>query len=129
MGTGIDNSPSWLSRIVFGRNPKRTAVRALLLILLSLVAFKFVLMPIRVVGISMAPNYIHGQIKFVNRLAYLKARPMRGDVVAIRINGARAVLLKRVIGLPGETIAVEQGTVRINGEPLEELYVKNQKAP
>src|SRR5437870_1055696 len=64
MGTGIDNSPSWLSRIVFGRNPKRTAV-----------------------------------------------------------------LLKRVIGLPGETIAVEQGIVRINGEPLEELYVKNQKAP
>src|SRR2546422_9544584 len=119
VGTGVDNSPSWVSRIVFGRNPKRTAVRAVLLVILSLVVFKFVLLPIRVVGISMAPNYHHGQINFVNRLAYLKARPKRGDVVAIRINGERALLLKRVIGLPGETVAWEEGIVRINAWPLE----------
>jgi len=79
--------------------------------------------PILVQGISMQPTYRDGQRRFLNKLAYRSAQPRRGDVIGIREAGKQVLLLKRVIGLPGERLRIVQGTVLINGEPLEESYL------
>ena len=49
--------------------------------------------------------------------------PGRGDVVGIRLAGPRVMYHKRVVGLPGESVAFHQGRLLINGRELEEPYV------
>jgi signal peptidase I len=118
----VQHTPYWL-RFIFGRNPAWTFVRILFVVLVSLFLFKFVLVPIRVTGDSMLPNYRNGQIKFVNRLAFAKIDPQRGEVVAVEFqSGKEILLLKRIIGLPGETFQVQEGEVLINGRKIEEPY-------
>jgi signal peptidase I len=117
--------PSWLQRVLVGRHPKRTLGRIVVLVVVSLVIFKFVFQPIRVQGVSMLPTYREGGIHFVNRLAYLFHTPRRGDVVAIRMQaGEHVMYMKRIVGLPGETVSFHQGCLYINGQPLDEPYVK-----
>jgi signal peptidase I len=120
-----EQSPSWLQRVLIGRNPKRTLVRVVVLVVVSLVVFHYVLQPIRVQGRSMLPTYQDHGIHVVYRLAYLSHEPRRGDVVAIRLlAGEHVMYMKRIIGLPGESVAFHQGRLYINGEPLDEPYVK-----
>jgi signal peptidase I len=117
--------PQWLRHIVIGRNPKWTLARLAFLIVAVLVIFNFVLTPpIRVTGRSMLPTFHDGQINFLNRLAYVSHDPQRGDVVGLRYSGEHVMLLKRIVGLPGEDVSFENGKLLINGEPLEEPYVK-----
>jgi len=83
-------------------------------------------------GISMAPTYANHSIHFVNRLAYLRHEPQRGDVVGIRLtppNGLSSphiMYFKRIIGLPGEAISFEDGRVLVNGQVLGEPYEKGR---
>jgi signal peptidase I len=112
----------WL-RFIVGRKPKWTLIRLGIWIVLSVVLFKFILVPIRVTGISMEPTYHDGRINFVNRLAYKWSKPQRGDVVSIRTTGEHIMYMKRIIGLPGETISIRRGVVHINDEPLNEPYL------
>jgi len=72
----------------------------------------------------MMPTYRDNQINVVNHLAYRGREPQRGDVVAIRFAGPRMLLMKRVVGLPGETVAFDSGKLLINGIPVDEPYVK-----
>jgi signal peptidase I len=116
--------PSWLRTILIGRRPERTLVRIVVLVVTCFVFFRFVFLPIRVEGASMAPTYKDRRVNFVNRLAYLLHEPQRGDVVAIRLSGISVMYMKRIVGLPGETIAFHDGRVYINGQPLAEPYVK-----
>jgi signal peptidase I len=116
--------PRWLRIVVVGRNPKVTLVRAIVLGVLCILGYKSTLLHIRVEGISMLPTYQDGSAHFVNRLAYLWHEPRRGDVVSIRLAGIHLMFLKRVIGLPGETVAFVNGQVLINGEVLDEPYEK-----
>ncbi len=116
--------PRWLQIMVIGRNPKATLVRVVVLVVTSFVVFRFILLPIRVEGISMLPNYKNRSWNFVNRIAYLQREPQRGDVVSIRLAGPHVMYMKRIIGLPGETVAFANGRVLINGEVLEEPYEK-----
>lgn len=108
-----------------GRNPRVTFIRILVLVAVCFVVFKFILLPLRVTGISMEPTYPDRSINFLNRLAYLAHEPRRGDVVNIRYAGPHVMLMKRIVGLPGETIEFIHGTVFINGSPLAEPYKKN----
>lgn len=123
---GDQAQSSSLLRFVFGRNPTWTIVRILLLLFATIVVFKFILVPIRVTGDSMFPTYRNGQVKFVNKLAYTKKDPQRGDVVAVEYAGKQVLLLKRVIAVPGETFQVINGEVAINGQLLEEPYTKGR---
>jgi signal peptidase I len=107
-----------------GRNPRVTLIRLGILVVVSFVLFHFVLLPVRVDGISMEPTYKDRSVNFVNRLAYLWHEPRRGDIVSVRYAGYHAMLMKRVIGLPGDTVAFDAGTVLINGQPLDEPYRK-----
>jgi len=115
-------------RLVFGANPAITLIRAAVLFGVSMFLFTVVVIPIRVQGISMLPNFRDNSIHFVLKIAYLKNRPQRGDIVAVKFIGNKIALLKRVIGLPGEKLSIKDGIVYINGEPLEEPYVKFKRA-
>jgi signal peptidase I len=118
---------SLLRRIVFGSYPRRTAVRILVLAVVSFVTFRWVLIPVRTEGISMQPTYESGSLKFVNRLAFIPHPPARGDVVAIRLAGPHVVYVKRIVALPGERVQIVQGQVLVNGVPLVEPYVHNRR--
>jgi signal peptidase I len=127
MGTTADaaQAPSGLNRVLFGRNPKRTLVRIVILVAVCCIIRGFVLLPVKVEGPSMMPTYQDRAVHVINRLSYLFHEPRRGDVVAIRmLAGEHMMYLKRIVGLPGETVAFHKGELYINGKPVEEPYVK-----
>jgi len=74
-------------------------------------------------GASMQPNFETGEWIIVNRLPYLLGEPQRGDVVILDFPEPQEDLIKRLIGLPGETVAIHDGLVFINGVPLNEPYI------
>ena len=79
---------------------------------------------VSVIGDSMNPGLKNGDITLVNRLVYDVRKPRRGDIIAFKPNGNEGshYYMKRVIGLPGETIECKDGTIFIDGEMLEEDY-------
>jgi signal peptidase I len=112
-----------LRELLVGRSPARSLIRGLVLGAVLMAGSRFLLVPVRAHGISMVPTYEEGQLLFANRLAYRFGRPVhRGDVVAITLKAGNAVLVKRVIGLPGERVRIDQGQVYVNGQPLDEPY-------
>jgi signal peptidase I len=115
--------PWWL-RILVGRRPALTLVRVAIWVAAAFFIFRVVLLPVRVDGVSMMPTYKNGGVNFINRWAYARHHPLRGDVVSIRFAGPHVMLLKRIIALPGERVAIHKGIVYIDGEPLDEPYVK-----
>ena len=126
MDTEADRSilPRWLRIALVGRNPRFTMVRIAVLVAVVFLVRTFVLLPIRVKGPSMMPTYQDSGINFVNRLAYLASDPKRFDVIAIRTSGTSIMYMKRIIGLPGETVQFRRGRTYIDGVLLEEPYVK-----
>jgi signal peptidase I len=122
--------PAWLRIALIGRKPKRTLIRAAVLAVLCYVffkffIFKFFLLPVRIEGNSMFPTYHDWGVNFVYRLAYRHAEPQRGDVVGIRMAGPSIMLMKRIVGLPGETVAFDHGVLLVNGAPIAEPYLKH----
>ena len=100
-------------------------MRGLVVAAALLLASQLLLTPVRAHGISMFPTYEEGQLLLVNRLAYRFGRPVhRGDVVAITLKGGAAVLVKRIIGLPGERVRIEGGQVFVDDRPLDEPYCR-----
>ncbi len=114
----------WIKRVLIGSDPTRTLARIVIWVAVCLLAYKFALVPIKVQGISMMPTYKEGRVNFVNKLAYLFHEPRRGDTVAIKLAGEHVMYLKRIIALPGETLEFHGGHAFINGQVLDEPYVK-----
>lgn len=113
-------------------------------ILLAVVLFlgiNFVSARVRVEGYSMRPTLDDGQYVLVSRLAYRNHQFQRGDVIIFRppmhpeesfwrrligfpsLHDRYEDYVKRVIGLPGETVTIENGRVFINGQELFEPYI------
>ena len=99
-------------------------IRVVLIALAAYGVFGHLLIPMRIQGESMAPTYANGGFNFCWRPAYLFRNPQRFDVVAIRLAGRRVILLKRVVGLPGESVAFRKGILYINDQPLDEPHVR-----
>jgi signal peptidase I len=123
MSQPVENRAPWWQVMAIGRNPRTTLVRMSITLVLVFIGFRASLQPILVQGISMQPTYQEGQRRFLNKLAYRAAPPQRGDVIGIREAGKQVLLLKRVVGLPGERLRIVQGTVLIDGQPLDEPYL------
>jgi signal peptidase I len=105
------------ARAVLNRRPWCWALAALTISVLLVAS------PIRfavVVGTSMAPGLRTGDLLVVDTHAYTRAAPERGDTVVARYR--KDVIVKRVVGLPGEEVEVHHGNVRINGTALLERY-------
>lgn len=75
-------------------------------------------------GASMEPTFYTSERVIVDRVTMLLGGPSRGDVVVLDSPRQDELLIKRVIGLPGETVTVQAGRVTINGTLLEEPYVQ-----
>jgi len=73
------------------------------------------------VGQSMSPQIEQGEAVLINKASYTFAKPQRYDVIAFKNTDGR-VCIRRVIGLPGESVSIIDGTVYINGEALDRFY-------
>jgi signal peptidase I len=99
---------------------------ATVLLILGLVCHYFFFTVLVVRGKSMLPNYTDGEVLVINKIAYRYAPPARGDVVAMNWPGeTEKRFIKRIVGLPGETVTVGDGRVFINGVLLKESYLAN----
>ena len=102
-------------------------------IALALIIFFVVQLTVQnynVQGISMVPGLNNGEYVFVNKLAYLSHDPDRGDVIVFHWPLDTSIdFIKRVIGLPGDTIATDSTTVRVNGVLLNEPYISQASNP
>lgn len=81
---------------------------------------------------SMEPTIMVGDRVFGSRLAYNKADPQRGDIVIFKFpDNEKVYYVKRIIGLPGDTVDIYNGRVYLNGSetPLDEPYVATEQLP
>jgi signal peptidase I len=112
------------SRLLF-----RDLIFALMLLALLMV---FIIQPVKVEGTSMLPYLHDGERIFVNKLIYYDEyrwapKVYRGDIVVFWFpEDPTKSYIKRVIGLPGDTVEVHEGHVRVNGKELDEVYLDPQ---
>lgn len=104
--------------------------------LLALLINSFVFFFARVEGSSMLGTLKDGEVLFVWRAGYVFGQPQRGDIVICHypktkdgryLDQKNTCYVKRVIGLPGDTVSIRQGTVYINGEALKESYLETER--
>ncbi len=82
---------------------------------------------VQVVGPSMNTTYQDGDTVLVNKLVGTVIRPKRYDVIAFRqIDFGSYYEIKRIVGLPGETVQIKDGTVYIDGAPLSDSPIKDK---
>ena len=79
----------------------------------------------RIEGDSMEPNLHDGEYVLIDKISYVLHPPERGDVVVFTPPNNERDYIKRVIGLPGDTVEVKSGQVYVNGVVLDEPYLKN----
>ena len=78
----------------------------------------------RIDGNSMNPTLLNGEYLIISNFAYQLDEPQRGDIIVFRHPRSDLNLIKRVIGLPGYTIEVQNGVVSVNGVGLDEPYIE-----
>ena len=82
-----------------------------------------VLSPVYIDGNSMEPTLMDGDTCYINKFAYLISPPKRYDIVVFAKENTKTTYVKRVYGLPGETIVIDdEGHILINGEVIEDPY-------
>jgi len=93
-------------------------------ILLATVTVYCVGMKTSVIGSSMEPSLYNGQKIFLNRLVYKVSSPKAGDVVVFLPNGNEKshYYVKRVVGVPGDTLCIKKGILYVNEEAVEEYF-------
>lgn len=109
-------------------------VKILIMALVIIVPFRmFIAEPFVVSGSSMLPTYHNRDYLIINRISYRFSPPQRGDVIVLKFpKDPTQFFIKRVIGLPGETVQLKQGHVVITnsehpeGMVLKEPYLSNQ---
>jgi signal peptidase I len=103
---------SWLRDILFA-------------IAVAIFIVVFVVQPVKVEGTSMQPRLSDQDRIFVNRFIYRFTDIDRGDVVVFWYpRDRKKSFIKRVIGIPGDTIEIRRGRVYVNGKVLKEPYLK-----
>lgn len=134
-----DMSPEPAQKAAPGK-PRRVLREVVTMGLIVIVVFfsvRVFFQPYQVDGASMSPALTSGERLFVNRTAYSHLNlpavgeyypfdePQRGDIIVLESDLTRreAPYIKRIIGLPGETVSFTEGIVMINGEPLVEDYI------
>ncbi len=95
-------------------------ISLIIAITLALAVRMFITEPVMVDGESMMPTLLDGERMFVEKVSLWFSGPERGDIVICYYPQYTTSCVKRVIGLPGDTVAVQNGIVYINGEELDE---------
>lgn len=96
------------------------------LVIIAVFAFGiryFVMEPRKVMMSSMYPTLVQDDLILVDKLAYVTAKPERGDIIVFTPENGGDDLVKRIIGLPNEWIEYKNGAVYVNGQKFEEQDV------
>lgn len=114
-------------KIAEGRQPTELVVREIIeTLLLTFFVFWLVNSLIgryRIDGSSMNPTLFNGQYLIINNVTYMLDQPERGDVLVFQHPRNDLNLIKRVVGVPGDHIEIQDGTVWVNGIVLSEPYI------
>lgn len=94
------------------------------LIVLVIFIRTFIVTPVRVNGTSMYPTLKNGEIMLLNKITYRFNNIKRFDIVVINTQDDK--IIKRVIGLPGETLKFENNVLYINGQEVKEAFLKEE---
>ncbi|MCM3745924.1 signal peptidase I [Paenibacillus pasadenensis] len=111
--------PRWLELIAM----------LVLAILISLLVQQYAIAQTEVHNISMQTTLREGERLLENKLAYVAGSPRRQDIVIIYGPESELRLVKRVVGLPGETVTMKDGRLYIDGAPLREPYALGRTEP
>jgi signal peptidase I len=96
-------------------------------VVIAIVVILFLYQPVRVEGTSMKPTLIDEERIFINKFVYRFSDVTRGDVVVFWFpRDTTKSYIKRVIGVPGDTVEVRDGTVFVNSKKLYEPYVTEE---
>ncbi|MGC9072538.1 MAG: signal peptidase I [Caldisericum sp.] len=110
----------------FNKELRSWIILILIAFLISFLLRTYVIQPFRVQMTSMVATLEPGDLVLVEKVTYRFSKPHRGDVVVfIPPNSPNDRYIKRVIGLPGETISIKNGTVYIDHKPLHEPYLNS----
>ncbi|BCX14836.1 MAG: signal peptidase I [Patescibacteria group bacterium] len=93
---------------------------------ISIFLFIYLLLfqPHKIKGDSMQPNFPDGEFLLTDKISYRFHPPQRGDVIVFKAPvNEEDDYIKRIIGLPGDTVSIKDGFVYINGQKLEETYL------
>ena len=94
---------------------------------LFIVVYLYIVQPNQVKGVSMDPTFQNGDYIFTSKMTYKFRKPERGDVVVFKSpRNPDIEYIKRVIGVPGDTVVVTNNQVSVNGRILEEQTYINQ---
>ncbi len=96
---------------------------------IAAIVIVFIYQPVKVEGTSMMPGLVDQERIFVNKFLYSWGigQIERGDLVVFWFPGdPTKSYIKRIIGVPGDVVSVERGTVVVNGVPLREDYVPSE---
>src|SRR3972149_10809430 len=86
--------------------------------------YLLVLQPHKIKGASMDPNFFDGEYLLTDKVTYRFGEPKRGDVIVFKApTGDGDEFIKRIIGLPGDTVSVKNGAVYVDGKGLNEDYI------
>ena len=103
----------------------RETLETVILAVLIFLVIRSLVQNYRIEGQSMEPNFHHGQYLLVNKLAYRLGEYRRGDVIVFHYpNNPSQDYIKRVIGLPGDTIEFRDGVLFVNGLNVDEPYAQ-----
>lgn len=91
---------------------------------LFIVLYLFIMQPHQVKGASMENTFHSGDYILTNKIAYRFGQPQRGDVIVFKSpKNPNIDYIKRIIGLPGDRIMIQNNEVYLNGQILQENYI------
>jgi signal peptidase I len=123
-------TPAPAKEASYGWMMVRELVETVVLSLIIFLLIRQVVQNYRIENHSMEPNFYEGQFVLVNKLAYWLGEPTRGDVVVFHNpRNTNEDYIKRIIGMPGDTVEVRDQTVFVNGQPLPEDFPHNAMPP
>lgn len=109
------------------RRKKRAGRVVLTWVLFILVILAGCVLAVRITGSvalitdrSMEPSLAKGDSVLISSLGYLVRSPARGDIIQFRTQESDGSLIRRIVGMPGETVQIRDGKVYVNGAPLDE---------
>ncbi len=131
--TPAPDRPATSERTALPRESKlwRDIAETLLLTAIVFLVVNALIGRFRIEQVSMEPNLHEGEYVIVDKVSYGLRDPQRGEIVVLK-RANQPDLIKRVIGLPDETLEVRDGQVFINDAPLNEPYIQgpiNQTMP
>jgi signal peptidase I len=98
----------------------------LALLVALVVTWVFVAEPLRVRSDSMEPSLRSGQHVLVEKVSYRLRRPRRDDLIVFRQPGDGRLAVKRVVGIAGDRVGIEDGVLVVNGGRVQESYVDHR---